>query len=101
MAIHEDYNANDVNLVPCVREDAMKEIYNKNGLVIEEQIRMTKEYEFQRESVNLLLTGADCGYYGAMKSQMQKNLATGKNSYPKSVDETINILNIFVKMIKN
>ena len=48
----------------------------------------------------MLLTVADQVHYGAMKNEMQQNMAMGTNNYPKSVDETMNILNTFEKMSK-
>ena len=48
-----------------------------------------------------MLIGAVRCRYGEMKNQMQQNMAMGTNNYPKSVDETMNILNTFTKTSKS
>ena len=49
----------------------------------------------------MLLIGADQGCYGSLKNQLQQNMAIGTNNYPKSVDETMNVLNPFAKTSKS
>ena len=86
MATLEDYNANIVDLVPCLLKEWVKEQYNK---------------ELENATDNELLIGADQGWYGSLKNQLQLNMAMGANNYPKSVDETMNILNTFAKTLKS
>ena len=89
-------------MLPCLIEDALKEIYNtKMDQATEEEIRVSREYVFKRGLVTFLLIGADRGQYGIMKNQIQQIMAMGTNNYPKSVHETTNILNLFVKMNKS
>ena len=101
MAMLEDYNANVVDLVPCLVEDALKEICDaKMDLATEEEIKKAREYVLKQGSVTLLSIGVDHGHYGAMKDQMQQSMAIGTSIYPKSVDETMNILNTSAKISK-
>ena len=70
-------------------------------MATEKEIEKAKEYVMKRGLAILLLIGADRNRYGAMKNKMQQNMAMGTNNYPKSVDETMNILNTFAKTSKN
>ena len=101
MAALDDYNENVVDLVPCLVEDALKELINMTmDLATEKEIKKARDYVLKRGTATLLLIGADRRRYGAMKNVMQQNLPMGTNNYPKSIDETKNILNTFAKMNK-
>ena len=96
----DDYNANIVDFVPCLVEETLKDMYNTIvNLATSKELKNAKDYDFKRGSATLLLIGADQGRYGTTKNQMQK-MAMGTNNYPKSVDETTNILNMFAKTIQ-
>ena len=102
MATLDDYNANVVDLVSCLVEDALKELNNMSmDMATKREIKEAKEYVLKRGLATILFIGADHGRYGAMKNQMQQNMAMGTNNYPKSIDETMNILNTFTKTNKN
>ena len=83
-------------------EDALKDINNTTmDLATKKEIKEARDYVLKRGSATLLLTGAEHGRYGSMKDQMQQNMAMGTNNYPKSIDETVNILNTYSRMNKN
>ena len=102
MATHDDYNANIVDLVPCLLDKQIKEQYNKELVnVTDEEIKEAKEYVLKRGSATLLLIGADLGWYGSLKNELQQNMSMGTNIYLKSVDKMMNILNTFTKTLKS
>ena len=102
MATLDDYDANIVGLVPCLIEETVKKMFDTTmNMTMEKEIEKAKEYVMKRGSAMSLLIGADRNRYGAMKNKMQQNMAMGTNNYPKSVDETMNILNTFAKTSKN
>ena len=102
MAMHDDYNANIVSLIPCFVEETVKEMFQiMMDLATEEVIKKAKEYVLKRGSATLLLIGTDHTRYGCMKNQMQQNMAMGTNNYPKLVDKTMNISNTFAKTNKS
>ena len=97
----DDYDANVVNLVPCLEEGRLKEMNDKTvEPATKEELRAAREYVLKRRLAILLLIGADCERYRAMKNQMQQNMAMGTNNYPKLLDETMNIFNTFAKRSK-
>ena len=100
MAILEDYNDNIVNLVSCLIEDTLKKLWYNNVPGRGRENKKAREYVFKRGLATLQLIGADCGCYGATKNQMQQNMM-GINNHPKSVDETMIILNTFTKTNKS
>ena len=102
MATIDEYNANNIDLVPCLLEELVKEQYNKDLVnATDDEIKKAKEYVLKRGSVTMLLIGADRGRYGSLKNQLQLNISMGTDNYPKSVDETMNILNTFAKISKS
>ena len=102
LATLDDYDANIVGLVPCLVEETVKEMFDTTmDLATEKEIKEAKEYVMKRGSATLLLIGSDRNRYGAMKNQLQQNMAMGTNNYPKSVGQTMNILNTFAKTSKN
>ena len=101
MATLDDYNANIIDLVPCLLENALKELSDtKMDLSAKKEIKEAREYALKRVSAILLLIGADCRRYVTMKNHMQQNMAMGANNYHKLVNKTMNILNTFIKMNK-
>ena len=66
----------------------------------EEEIRAARGFELKRGWATLLLIVVDHAWYGIMKYQMQQNMAVGTNNYPKSVNETMNILDTFANTNK-
>ena len=81
MATLEDYDANVVDLVPCLVKDVLNELSNTTmELATENEIKEAKEYMLKRGLATLLLIGADCATYGAMKNQMQQNMAIDENN---------------------
>ena len=93
---------NGIGLVPCFVEVALKELSNTTmDLATKRKIKEAREYKLKKGSVTLLLIRADHGRYGAMKNQMQQNITMETNNYPKSIDETMDILNTFIKMNLN
>ena len=97
----DDYNPNIADLVPCLIEEALKEFYDTTmDVATPEELNNAKDYVFKKGSAILLLIGADHGYYGPMKNQMQQNMAMVSNNHAKFVNETMNILNMFAKTIK-
>ena len=102
MATLDNYNANIVDLVPCLLGEQVKEQYNKELVnATDDKIKKTKEYVMKRGSDTLLLIGADQRWYGSLKNQLQQNMSMGTNNYPKSVNKTTNILNTFAKTSKS
>ena len=60
MAMLDDYNAIIVNLVPCLIEEALQEMYDTTAnLATPEEIKNAKDYVFKRGSATSLLIGAD------------------------------------------
>ena len=101
MATLDNYNANIVDSVRCLVEETFKEMFDTTPeLGTPDELKKAKDYVFKRGSATLLLIGADQGHYGPMKTQMKQNMVMGTNNYPKSVDETMNILNTFTKTTK-
>ena len=96
-ALFINFEKNDqaTGLVPCLVEESVKEMF---GTMIDQATE--EELKKKRGSATLLLIGTDRNRYAGMKNQMQQNMAMGTNNYPKSVDETMNILNTFAKMSK-
>ena len=73
MATLDDYNANVVDLVPCLVENALKELNNMTmDLANKREIKKARDYVLKRGPATLLLIGADHRRYGAMKNQTQK-----------------------------
>ena len=71
MATLDDYNANIVDLIPCLLEEWVKEQYNKELVnATDDKIKKAKEYMMKRLSATLLLRGADRGWYGSLKNQL-------------------------------
>ena len=102
MATLNDYNANIIDLVPCLLKEWVMEQYNKEFVdATDDEIKKAKEYVLKRDSTTLMLIGADQGWYGSLKNQLQQNMAMGTNNYTKSVDVTMNILNTFAKTFKS
>ena len=98
----DKYNANIMDLVPCLLGERVKEQYNKEFIdATNDKIKKAKEYAMKRGSATLLLIGADRGWYGSLKNQLQQNMGMGTNNYPKSVDKSMNILNNFTKTSKS
>ena len=99
--LDDDYDAKVVSLVPCLAVEMIKDMFETMmDLATEKEIKKDKEYVLKRGLATLLLIDADWAWYGAMKNQIQQNMAMGTNNYPKSVDETMNILNTFAKTRK-
>ena len=73
MAMLEDYDANVVDLVPCLVKDALNDLSNTTiELATEKEMKEAKEYVLKRRSVTLLLIGTDCARYGIMKNYSNK-----------------------------
>ena len=94
LATLDDYNANVVDLVPCLVEDSVNNLYGKTiDQATKEELKVTRENVLKRGLATFLLIGTDCIRYGVMKNQMQQNMAIGTNNYLKLEDETMNIIN--------
>ena len=64
----DGYNANIVDLVPCLVEETSKEMYDTTvDLATPEVLKNAKDYVFKRGCATLLLIGADCGCPDATK----------------------------------
>ena len=54
MATLDDYNANIVDLVPCLVEETLKEMYDTTAdLATPEELQNVKDYDIKRGSVTL------------------------------------------------
>ena len=101
MATLKDYNTNIIYLVPCLVEDALKELSDMTmDLVTKKEIKGARDNVLKRGSATLLLIGANHGRYGTMKNQIQQNFLMGINNYTILINETVNILNTFAKTNK-
>ena len=79
----------------------MKEKYSKEVKnVSEAELKAARENVRKKTSAALLLIGADHGRQDEMKNCFQQNRAMGKNNYARSINETKNVLNTFVKISK-
>ena len=68
MTTLDDYNANIMDLVPCLLEERLKEQYNKElANATEDEVNKAKEHVLKRGSATLLFIGADRGCYGSLK----------------------------------
>ena len=94
----DDYITNAVDLVLCLVQDKVKELYDRMiDQAIKEEMNVAREYVLKKGSSTLLLIGANHQRHRAMKNEMQKNMAMSTNNHLKSVVDTMNILNTFPK----
>ena len=62
MVTLDDYNANIVDLLPCLPEEKVKEEYDKELVnATDDKVKKAREYVLKRGSATLLLIGADRG----------------------------------------
>ena len=101
VATLDDYNAIILDLIPCLLKDEVKEKYIKDIKSENEmELKAAKESVKKKTSAALLLIATDYGRYGEVRNHFHQSKAMGTNNYPRSINETMNVLNIFAKPSK-
>ena len=94
----DHFDACTLGKFPClVKKNSANYTTNR---FCEHELKTSEEVVKKEVMAALLLSGADILRYGGLKSTLAQHLSMGINQYPRTVDETLNIINTYHKTTK-